>query len=144
MSRAAIFDALLADSRLVALGFDADSIMINYDGEQRPTDEMFLVLAWETEDTALRGDDNFTRGFRPFTIWMHIYREFSTDYTRIDSINNILDDVFENMIHVAGADGQTVSLVEKAGRSRDMRDDAYQTICRSASYRVLSRETVTV
>ena len=146
MSRAAVYDALLADQRLIDLGFDSDSVLINYDGEQRPTDEMFIVLAWQNEDPGLQGDDTFRRNFRNFTIWMHVYREFSTDYGRVDSTLDIIDDIFENMIHVPGADGQTVTLVEvpPGNRSRDMRDDAYQTICRSAAYRVLSRQTATV
>jgi hypothetical protein len=144
MSRTAIYDTLLADSRLVALGLDANSLLVNYDGEQRPTDEIFLVLAWMPEDNILRGDDTFNRTVRNITIWVHIYKEFSTDFNRIDRIIDILDDIFANMIHVQGTDGQTVTMVETAGRSRDMRDDTYQTICRSASYRVLSRETATV
>lgn len=144
MARAAIYDALLADSRLVALGLDTTSLLVNYDGDQRPNDETFVVLGWGDDSIVLRGDDNFTRGFKSLTIWVHIYRELSTDFTRIGDIIDIIDDILTNMIHVDGADGHTVSMVEKAGRSRDMRDDAYQTICQSASYRVLSRETATV
>lgn len=144
MSRAAIYDALLADSRLITIGLDTNSVLVNYDGDQRPSDTTFLVISWNPEDPALRGDDVFERTFKNITIWIHIYREVSTDFGRIDAIIKILDDILTSMIHVAGADGYTVSCVEPAAISRDMRDDSYQTICRSRSYRILSRETASV
>lgn len=145
MSRAAIYDALLNSAELQAKGFVRSAILVNYDGEMRPVESSFMVLAWNPDEIALRGDDDtFQRDFRNITIWVHILRTDSTDYKDVDSIINIIDNIFLNMIHVAGSDGYTVTLVEKAGRSRDMRDDSYETICRSASYRILSRETASV
>jgi hypothetical protein len=144
MSRAAIYDTILADSRLQALGFDSDSVLVNYDGDQRPTDELFMVITWNPETTALQGDDIFNRPMKSMTIWVHMYHKFSSDFVRVDSVFDILDDVLQGMVHVAGSDGQTVTLVEAGNRSRDMRDDTYETICRSCQYSVLSRETTTV
>lgn len=144
MSRAAVYDALLNDSRLIALGLDDESLLINYDGEQRPVDKMFIVIGWNAPEEALRGDDIFTREFQSVTFWVHFLRSDTTDFGRIRDVFDILDDILLNMIHVAGDDGYTISCVESAGRSRDMRDDAYQTICRSISYRILSRETASV
>lgn len=144
MSRAAIYDALLDDQRLIDLGIDASSLLVNYDGDQRPNDTLFIVITWNPEDNAFSGDDVVQRRFKNATIWFHIYREESTDFKRIDDVMDIVDDIYSNMIHVAGVDGQTVTLIETAGRSRDMRDDIYQTICRSGTYRILSRETATV
>lgn len=150
MSRAVMLDSLLQDPRLTdplptGLGLNAESILVNYDSEQRPTDEIFIVLGWMPEQTGLVGDDNFTRPIKNLTVWVHMYKEFGTDFTIIDTILDIIDDIYENIIHVTGADGQTVSQVVKVpGRSRDMRDDAYQTMCRSASYQVLNRIPATV
>ena len=147
MSRSAIDKAILQDSRLVALGFDEDSVLPNYVGDQRPNDKMFMTLLWGDEDNTIRFGDGTGRGFRPLTIWVHMYKKFSTNYARIDSVLNILDDIIMNMVHVEGEDGYTMTLAEKpAGnaRSRDMSDRAYETICRSISYRILSRETESV
>ena len=142
MSRAVVMDAILADSRLIADGFNSDSVLANFDGKQRPSDEMFMVLRWEADDTGLQGDDGtMQRGWRRVVIWVHMYREFSTDFVRIDNVLKILDDVLSNIVNVSGADGVTVTCIEPEGYSRDLRDDGYQTYCRSASYKVINRVT---
>lgn len=137
MSRAAVYDAIVSDSSLQALGFDTDSVLVSHDGNQRPNDKMFMVLRWEAHDIDVR----LGRGPRHLAIWVHMYREFSTDYVRIDNVFTILDGILTNMVHVEGDDGETLTVVEAEGRSRDLKDDSYQTICRSASYKVLSRVT---
>ena len=144
MSRGAIDTAIISDAELAALGFDENSVLANYDGDERPNDKMFMVLHWGDEVPILRSGDGETRNLRPLTIWVHMYREFSTDYSRIDAVLNMLDSLIMNMIHVDGEDGYTMTLAEKNGRSRDLRDRTYETICRSISYKILSRETETV
>lgn len=147
MSRAAVYDAILADPGLQALGYHGESapgkldgnFLVAYDGEQRPSDNMFMVLRWETETEELRGDDVFKRAKTPCVFWVHMYREWSTDYGHINKTMDALDNVLLNMIHVAGDDGETVTMIDGGDRSRDLRDDGYQTLCRSVQYSVLSR-----
>ena len=141
MSRAAIYDAILADPNLINLGFDKDSVLVNYNGDQRPTDTMFMVLSWGNDAEGIRGDDVFSVPIKSLNIWVHMYRQFSTDFVRIDNIFDILDCTLGQMIEVNGADGYTLSQAIPGLRSRDLRDDAYQTLCRSSSYRILSRVT---
>lgn len=137
MSRAAIHAALLADSRLIAIGIDPSSVLVNYDGDQRPNDVIFLVLRYENEDFI----PAVQRTIRHLTIWVHMYKKYSSDFVKIDKILDIIDSVLGNMVHVPGLDGYTLTLAEPEGRSRDLRDDVYETICRSTSYRILSRQT---
>ena len=144
MSRAAVYDAILADQRLIDLGFDKDSVLVNYNGDQRPTDTMFIVLTWNNEAEGIRGDDVFNRPVKNLTIWVHMYRQFSTDFMRIDNTFDILDCILGQMIEVDGADGHTLSQAIPGTRSRDLRDDAYQTLCRSSSYRIIDRVTASV
>lgn len=138
MSRAAILDAILADSRLQALGFTTDNVCVAYDKDQRPSDTMFMVLRFGIHNL----DARIHRGPRDLVIWVHMWREFSTDYSHIDGVIEVLDDVLLNIIDTAGGDGQAVTCIEQGGRSGDFKDDTYQTLCRSTSYSVLSRVTV--
>jgi hypothetical protein len=137
MSRAVVIQAIINDSVLSAKGFDASSVRTNYDGEQRPSDHMFMVLRWGPLDL----DPRILRGTKKLTIWVHMYREFSTDYVRIDNVIDRLESVLTDIIDVPGEDGFTLTLVEPDGASEDLKDDGYQTICRSVSFRVLSRKT---
>jgi len=137
VSRAAVMDAILAEPRLQALGFDNTSVLANYDGNQRPTDKMFMVLRWEAHDIDVR----LQRGPHHLAIWVHMYREFSTDFNHILDVIEVLDDVLTNITDTAGADGHTVTTIEAEGRSRDLKDDGYQTFCGSTSYRVISHIT---
>lgn len=153
MSRAALYDALANDVRLQALGFHANTsvdpnadnstILANYDGDQRPSDVMFMVLTWGDEVVELEGDDGtFKRTSRPVDIWVHCYKDFSSDFVRVDNVLKILDDIILNLVQVAGDDGYTLTMAGTGPKSRDLQDNTYQTICRSATYKILSRETV--
>jgi len=139
MSRAAVMDAILAEPRLQALGFDSSNVLANYDGNQRPSDKMFMVLRWEAHDIDVR----LGRGPHHLAIWTHMYRDFSTDYNHLDNVVDILDSVLGSIEDTAGADGYTVTQIDAEGRSRDLKDDGYQTFCRSTSYRVISHLTPT-
>jgi hypothetical protein len=141
MARAAVYDAILADQRLIDLGFDKSSVLVNYDGDQRPTDTMFMVLSWGNETPGVQGDDVFSIPTKNLNVWVHMYKQFSTDFVRIDDVLDILDDVLGSMINVDGADGYTLSQAIPNNRSRDLRDDAYQTLCRSTSYKIIDNVT---
>lgn len=137
MSRAVIIKSIIEDPMLSAMGFDDSNVRSNYDGEQRPSDKMFMVLRWGELDL----DPRILRGTKRLTIWVHMYREFSTDYVRIDNVIDRLRILLTDIIDVPGEDGYTLTLVDPESFSEDLKDDGYQTICRSASFRVLSRRT---
>lgn len=142
MARAVILDTILMDSVLQGMGFDSSNVIPNYDGEQRPSDKMFMVLRWETQDIELSGDDaTMRRGPRHLVIWVHMYKDFSTDFVRIDDVIDRLDHILTDIIDQPGADGRTVTCVEPEGHSRDLKDTTYETFCRSASFKILNRAT---
>lgn len=145
MSRAVVYNALVNSSALQTLGFDGDHILANYDGEQRPNVSFnaatpyFMVLRWGGQ----RFDPRMYRGPRFFDIWIHLAREISTDYDRIDSVIEILDPLLTGIVDTPGADGMSVTTIEVVSRSMDIQDPIYNTICRSASYKMIARNTTT-
>jgi len=144
MARAAVYDALINDPTLQSMGFDDKSILVNYNADQRPTDTMFINLHWDREVPGVSGDDVFDIMIKNLIVWVHMYKQFSTDFVRIDDVLDAIDNCLYALINVPGADGMTLSQVNPgpgASRSRDMRDDSYQTICRSVSYRIIDNHT---
>src|SRR5882672_5648783 len=50
VSRGVVLAAILGDSRLRAKGFNQDNVCVAYDKEQRPSDQMFMVLRYGTQN----------------------------------------------------------------------------------------------
>jgi hypothetical protein len=146
MSRAVVYEAISTNADLVALGFSSENVEVNYDGDQVPkvtgSDSdipggMFIVIRWGEEDV----QPVFNKGPINFEVWVHMLRQRSTDYDHVDRVINILADSLSDIINVAGADGQTVTLIDLGTKSGDYRDEAYDTLCRYVSFKMLSRAT---
>lgn len=139
MSRAAVLDGLRADADLTSL-VPPENIFPNYSKEGRPNPLSpggFIVLRW--------GD--LTRAFarlagpRDLTVWAHWPAEQSTDFGRIDKILDRCKNVLCDLEEVVGGDGYTLTMIDYAGESRDMKDLGFETIMRNMTFRVLSRPT---
>lgn len=147
MSRAAVFTALTTDPDLIEMGIDEDHVFPNYSMDGRPSDGKFLILRWEESTfnsqtyTGMR--NGMKRAPRVLTVWAHQPLEISNDFGEIDEILSRVEDVLSELEHVAGADGYTVTCVQPNGKSRDLKDDAFNTICRTSTFGVLSRKTET-
>ncbi|WP_048890657.1 hypothetical protein [Mycobacterium heckeshornense] len=144
MARDAIYSLLKNDTTLAELGGDGFTVLANFTGDQRPNDKgAFMVIRWGVTDYERAIQDN---GPRHFDIWVHIPASVSTDYVRIDNIFDRVDELFgaanEASQELAGADGRTVTVILPEGRSGDFEDEGYMTICRRASYQVLSYKPV--
>lgn len=136
MARDAVLSLLKNDSELATLGGTGFKVVANYSQDQRPNDVgAFIEIRW--------GVDDFDRGLqgpRHFDVWVHIPVSVSTDFVRIDAMIDRIDDIFAaaNATDTVGGDGVALNYVEPEGRSGDLDDEGYMTICRRASYRALS------
>lgn len=139
MSRAAVLGALRSDEELSELVVP-ENILTNYSLEGRPSNlepGAFLILRWEEEATS----PSVPSVTRTLTVWAHYPAEKSTDYSKLDYILSLVKDILTGLEHVAGQDAQTVTCVEYNGSSPDLKDDAFNTISRNSTFRVLSRAT---
>jgi hypothetical protein len=139
MSRAAIFDLLVANEDLNSIGIDEDSVFHNYSLEERPIQSgPFLILRWgEVDRPPFFGVKSPVR----LTLWIHWPLEETNDFSKIDKAIDICDEILSDMSNSSGIDGYTVTCVRPTGRSGDMKDDGFQTITKNAGYEVLSRKT---
>lgn len=142
MSRAAILDALRADSAVTNL-VPANNIFPNYASEARPNNtsgEAFLILRWDGAESAVIFE-NKSRGPRTLTVWAHYPEERSTDYVRLETILNAVEKTLTGLEEVVGGDGYTITSVQSTGSSGDLRDVSFRTISKNMSFKVLSRIT---
>lgn len=139
MSRTAVYNALVTDQTLNDMGIDETTVFVNYSLDKKPSVVgPFVILRWENEEQAPFGR---VQSPRVLTIWVHYPLELGPNFVMVDARLEAIDNVLLAMEHVTGTDGQTVTCVRATGRSGDLKDEAFQTICRNSAYQVLSRES---
>ncbi|WP_052957042.1 hypothetical protein [Mycolicibacter heraklionensis] len=141
MARDAVLKLLRGDQELADLGGEGFEIETNWSYDQRPNDKgPFIVLTWRPTDfsVAIQGNAG-----HHFNIWVHLPSEVSTDYVRIDDILDRIDEIFDAAADeaVAGDDGRQLDCVQRHGRSPDLTDEDYRTICRYGAYEAFSHKT---
>lgn len=141
MSRASVYQSLIADTELNSLGLNDDTIVVNYNNDERPSDTgVFAVLRWGRLGAPLFGSN--VRAPEDLSIWVHMARETgSEDYgVLIDALDQF-DATLSSLRDVAGADGYTLSFVRIGDRSGDLVDDGFNTITKYGNYQVFSRKS---
>ena len=146
MSRAAIETLLETDTTLAGLDEVSSYIFNQHDIVERPRhDGVFIVLRWEEStvfsQTYTGMNDGIGRAPRVLTVWVHSPIEVSTDFEFIDEILDRIDQLFSPIEHLEGSDGYTVTQVQFAGRSGDLKDEGFMTVTRNATYSVLYRRS---
>jgi hypothetical protein len=139
VARAAVLELLRGDSQLVALGTDWGIPLVivpNFEADQKPSEGMFIVICWRHTDFEEDIQDNAGRHLE---IYFHVPALKSTDFGRIDAMNDRVDAIFRAVedAPVTGGDGQRLIFVMFEGRGPDLTDPDYQTICRQAAYMAL-------
>jgi hypothetical protein len=138
MSRAAFFEALVADPTLNGYGINDETVFHNWSAEERPTNATpFIILRWGEEAKPLWGSE-VERGPRQLVVWVHWPAEVTNDFDKINVVLDQIDVVARDLRDVPGSDGYTLSFVEVGGRSPDLTDDGFNTIMRTGSYSVYS------
>lgn len=127
-ARAALYTLLDTDSTLASLGVQE---VYPTNAVDTPEEECFLVIKWDPTRAAFGniGQDRVQ-------IWVH---DKDRDYGRIGAILRHLRDLIPAQVHLAGADGRTLSTAEWRGESQDLFDDGYGTCTRYADFTVASR-----
>lgn len=124
MSRAAVYDIVKT-----ATGYDPWSSNAVDSIDERP----FIILRWEEVERQFG-----LKGKERLSIWVH---DTPGDYGRILSILDLIKAALADAVHVAGADGYTLTVADWAGRSADLYDDGYKTITKYDSYDIVARKT---
>lgn len=150
MTASALMEKLMDDSILNDDLFVAQNIyeLQTLEENQRPrNDGPFVVFNWQestlysqTYTGMQNGIDKAPRVLQVWVHWPYDGGYASTDYDDLNRILNRIDTIFSAIIHGTGTDGQRVTMVRRAGRSRNLKDEGYRTITRHAVYGVLYDE----
>lgn len=140
MARAAVLELLRADAQLADLGGAGFVVQAGFSYDQHPNPRgAFIVIMWRHTDFDEDIQDN---AGEHFDLYVHSVVSESTDFGRIndiiDRVDRILRAATDGGTPHIGGDGKQLDHIVFEGRSMDLTDDKYQTICRYASYMALS------
>lgn len=134
-ARDAVFTLLSTDLILKQeWNIDGDRIWPAQTVDTAPRNGHFLVLRWEETTVAPGG----ASGSQVLTVWAHISKEESSDYTKLDAILKRVRTILTEAIHIEGADG-VLTCTDFRGFSQDFDDPVFRTITRNAAFRIISR-----
>lgn len=138
MIPAGVHELLAADGALVALGISGLRIIERESTDVRPfSDGHFVIVAVEEQNYV----PHVRRGPRVMTVWVHTPEDVTRDYRQIERILSRIDAVLSGVTHHTGTDGVRITGIRKVGASGNLRDPAWKTICRNATYQVLYDES---
>lgn len=133
-ARAAVHQLLSSDAMLATLGVEGVFAANSADSEDVAGLGCFLVVRWEDSLRAFG-----TRAQVPLVVWAH---DHGRDYgQRIQPALERVKDLLGGAVHLAGADGFTLTLAEWQGDSGDLFDDGYNTITRYSTFGAVSRRS---
>lgn len=130
MAKAAVYSLISENDDLRGIGFSADSFFGSAAADS-PEVRPFMIIRWGAETPVFGRVSSDT-----VTVW--VYDE-PGDYGRINKALKILEGIFSEAIHVAGADGYTLTQADWNGNSEDLYDDIYKCIVRNGVYTVVGR-----
>lgn len=129
-----VHSTLAADSEIASLGVVAGTIRRSAPTDV-PEDPLFVILRWGPEDVPVGRDTNV----RPHELSVWVYNR-EPNYAPISQILNRIRVVMlglESVRHTVTPPGW-VSAVLWQGRSPDLYDDAYKTVVRNDTYRIIA------
>lgn len=136
-----IYEALSNDEKLQTLGINSESIFELQSVDERPNKDCFLIANWqESFPTFFGSQNNEVNAPRTLILWVHQPWDITRSFNKIDSVLNAIDNVLMGLEQQLGSDNIRVSCINKQGRSGNLVDDAWKTIARNATYRVLYDE----
>lgn len=144
----AIYDLLANDSELQSLSVNGVLVPIHeiQSLDSKPVyDDYFIILKWQENtrysQSYVGNSNGISRSARNLEVWVHISLDKTRKYGTIDKILDRIDKLFDNVEHLVGQDGQTITSIGNGSRSGNLTDDGWKTATRNAVYGVLYRRS---
>lgn len=134
-----IYEKLSSNAGLLSMSVDGDRIHESQSLDERPHQTgLFITVSFEEAvwNTAVK------TGPVNITVAAHIPWADGRDYTDIHRALNFIQEQFVEIENEIGTDDVLVSQAQPTGRSANLSDEGWQTITKTATYRVSYRESL--
>jgi hypothetical protein len=126
------------DAEMQGLGFIQDRVWASNALDTPPRDNPFIVINVDLTEKVFG-----VTGVETVSYWVHIPKERGRDYSLIDLAIEQIKALMENVVHLAGSDGWSLTSGTWVDTSRDLVDDGFSTIVKYVTFRTATRSIVT-
>jgi hypothetical protein len=126
------------DPEMQGLGFVQDRVWAANAADTPERSGPFIVI--NVDDTAKVFG---TTGRDTVSYWVHIPREMGADYSLIDMAIEQIKSLMVNAVHLVGSDGWSLTGGTWIDTSRDLVDDAFNTLTKFVTFTAATRSLVT-
>jgi hypothetical protein len=127
------------DAAMQGLGFIQDRVWAsNAVDTPAPRDNPFIVINVDLQESVFGTVSKDTVSY-----WVHMPREMGLDYSIIDLALEQIKALVTNVTHLAGSDGWSLTGGKWIDTSRDLVDEAFNTLVRYSTFTAATRSLVT-
>lgn len=137
-AREAFSRLVYEDAVMIDLGFIQDRVWAANAVDTPDPENVFMVIRSEGSEKQFG-----SVGRETITYWVHVPKAKSRDYWVIDEAIDRLKYLLATAQHFAGSDGYVLTGATWLDTSRDLTDDAFNTITKFATFAAAVRNVVT-
>jgi hypothetical protein len=126
------------DAAMQELGFTEARIWASNTLDTPDRDGPFIVINVDLQEKAFG-----TVGRDTVSYWVHLPKEKGRNYNIIDLAIEQIKTLMENVVHLAGTDGWSLTAGTWVDTSRDLTDDAFNTLVKYVTFTTATRSLVT-
>lgn len=126
------------DSQMQALGFVQERVWASNALDTPPREHPFIVINVDLTEKVFG-----TTGVETVSYWVHLPKDKGRDYSVIDLAIEQIKMLMSEVMHLAGADGWSLTAGTWVDTSRDLTDDGFNTIVKYVTFRTATRSLVT-
>lgn len=138
-SRAAYAMIVYGDAEMNSLGFDSSNVFAANAATSVDKDRPFIVIVSQGTEKSFG-----ITGVDLIEYWVHQPKNIALDYSLLDNALTRIRELLVEVVHFSGSDGWTLSGASWVDTSRDLTDDAMNTLTKFSTFRVASRNVVTL
>lgn len=136
-ARAAVAQILYEDPGMISLGFTEGTVWQANALDTPVPNTPFIVIANEGKERAFAAV-----GVQLLAYWVHLPRTRYRDYTLIDMTLDRIEEILVDANQFVGEDGYVLTSASFVDRSRDLIDEAFNTITKYSTFRAATHSVV--